>query len=514
MKKILITTNWEVGQSNVCLAVAHALVQADPTAQVHFASQEPIREAFKITADHAKQQFPSSKPIIFHPIAGKSMVDALLHAEPTIQLFEATSRPPTFLNIINIISKIMTTLLPWTAEDFCQSYNSLVEIINTVQPDLVVTDCLFSPGLTVCSHLNLKHVVISPNTLKDFCVSSQPRFQFFWKYPSMGSAFPCPVPWNLIPLNIFFVFLSIYYFITDARFYKTIKEISELTGGVKVVGMQHLTAPITKPENAEKRTKVLVGCSREVDFPLEFIPDHIIPCGSIVRAVKPVLEVDPELDAWLKKGPTVFLALGSHIELTEKEALEVAGAFRFLFDAVDAKAVDEIGGVQGKLQVYWKLQKREVDGEYGWDKGSKIWKVLAREMDSDRVRIIKWVKPEPAAVLQTGSVVCVANHGGANSYYDAITAGVPQVSLPVWFDCYDFASRVEVLGVGKWGNRRAMPRSSTQELGAALVNVVLEQNLEYKVKASKLAKLCAKAPGAEVAAAAILSEYRRTGMQI
>ena len=51
-------------------------------------------------------------------------------------------------------------------------------------------------------------------------------------------------------------------------------------------------------------------------------------------------------------------------------------------------------------------------------------------------------------------------------------AGVPHVVLPVWYDTYDFATRVEWLGIGVWGNKTAAPSIDGAELGAALVRVV------------------------------------------
>jgi len=49
---------------------------------------------------------------------------------------------------------------------------------------------------------------------------------------------------------------------------------------------------------------------------------------------------------------------------------------------------------------------------------------------------------------------------------------VPQVVLPAWADCYDFANRAELLGVGRWANKQAKPRWKRDELGAALVEVL------------------------------------------
>ncbi|XWW92174.1 hypothetical protein V2A60_000097 [Cordyceps javanica] len=77
------------------------------------------------------------------------------------------------------------------------------------------------------------------------------------------------------------------------------------------------------------------------------------------------------------------------------------------------------------------------------------------------------------SVLRSGSVVCSVNHGGANTYFEAVSAGVPQIVLPVWYDTYDFARRVEYFGIGKIGNYSNAPKCSTAELAPILEQVVL-----------------------------------------
>lgn len=87
------------------------------------------------------------------------------------------------------------------------------------------------------------------------------------------------------------------------------------------------------------------------------------------------------------------------------------------------------------------------------------------------------------------------------------SAGVPQVLLPSWADCYDFGVRVEYLGIGRWGNKQAMPRWTAAELGPILVDVVMGPGADaFRAKAKELAAICAETPGATMAAKAILDE--------
>ena len=154
-------------------------------------------------------------------------------------------------------------------------------------------------------------------------------------------------------------------------------------------------------------------------------------------------------------------------------AHEMAGAIRILLDRCP------------DMQVLWKLIKH---GEYD-DSFSEI---LTQELGTDRIRIRGWLEAEPLAILQTGHISCVVHHGGATSYYEAISyvtvsshhyvkslligdftrTGVPQVICPLWLDCLDYAARVEWLGIGIDANRKVGYPIEAVELGLAMAKVV------------------------------------------
>jgi UDP:flavonoid glycosyltransferase YjiC (YdhE family) len=80
------------------------------------------------------------------------------------------------------------------------------------------------------------------------------------------------------------------------------------------------------------------------------------------------------------------------------------------------------------------------------------------------------------------------------------SAGVPQVVLPVWIDTYDFAIRVEYLGIGIWGNRVSAPYAEGLELSQALVQVVDgDDSAAMLAKAKQIAVPFQNRPGRHVA---------------
>jgi len=83
------------------------------------------------------------------------------------------------------------------------------------------------------------------------------------------------------------------------------------------------------------------------------------------------------------------------------------------------------------------------------------------------------------------------------------SAGVPHIVLPVWIDCFDFANRAELLGIGRWANRRTLPLNSARELGPVLVDVVLgdRHSESMRRRAEELAAVCGRDGGGRVVAA-------------
>lgn len=87
---------------------------------------------------------------------------------------------------------------------------------------------------------------------------------------------------------------------------------------------------------------------------------------------------------------------------------------------------------------------------------------------------------------------------------------MPQVVIPAWLDCYDFANRAEILGIGRWGNKKALPHITKEELGPILVDVVLGPRAsKMRARVKELAEMCAKTPGVTVAASNILDELKK-----
>ena len=199
------------------------------------------------------------------------------------------------------------------------------------------------------------------------------------------------MPWYLIPANIFLVLVLIIVIATAPEFRELTKE-RRRKGIVNVY-------PLFEPY--DKNVQYIYPAAPELDFPLK-CPSNVTLCGPILLPVQPVTQADSNLHTWLNRAPTVLIHFGSHFVADLNFAHEMAGAIRSFFDKCP------------NAQVLWKLIKH---GGYDDD----FSKVLTRELNTDRVRITGWLDAEPLAILQTGHISCVVHHGGATSYYEAIS---------------------------------------------------------------------------------------------
>ncbi|KAJ4865374.1 UDP-glucoronosyl and UDP-glucosyl transferase domain-containing protein [Trichoderma breve] len=481
-RRILLITNVECGELDLFLATAQSLLETDPGLDLHLAT-------FSGLDDDA---LPVG--VIYHQINGISMYQAieelLNRTQDEGSISEPFAGPPGFRKTRRAIRAYASQIMPYTGRQMVDVFTSIVDIIRNLNPDLVVVDSLMSAGLTACYHLEVKFVCLGPNSIKDFAASEQPRKAGLWKFPALFSQFEYPVPWSKVPLNFHF---SLY----TAKAIKNDPQRKEVQSYLTAHTI--LRGPLDLLKNRPEGLKILVGSLPELDFPL-VVPSHVIPCGPIIRRCQPLEETDAKLAEWLAHGRTIYVNMGAVVKVPVDQAIEIAKALKMVIDTFNRQAE------KGRLQVLWKLKKK---GRYSvYEPTCSIAKILRQEFAHDRVRIVDWVQPEPVSILRTGNVVCSVHHGGANSFNEAIVSGVPQLVLPVWGLCYDYAQRVERLGVGRCGNPTSKPRWTAEELSRELLNVLVgDEAKAIKANALAVKKICKQnGSGADCAAMAILNE--------
>jgi hypothetical protein len=148
--------------------------------------------------------------------------------------------------------------------------------------------------------------------------------------------------------------------------------------------------------------------SVDIDFPLTIIPENVVPCGPIAVSTAPASQQDPELATWIARAPTVLINLGSHVDFDRVGALEMAGAINILLTN------------HTDIQVLWKVNERKDLAGVIEKFADELTDQLSEAISSSRVRLEKWLSIDPSAMFHTGNIVAVVNHGGANSYGEAV----------------------------------------------------------------------------------------------
>ncbi|KAL2222296.1 hypothetical protein M432DRAFT_636920 [Thermoascus aurantiacus ATCC 26904] len=490
--RLLFVTNSEYGQTTVMLAVIHELLVRDEF-DIHVASHSPLLPRVRELVETHRHAYPrpfvvssgeeetstgDDKPkVVFHTISGLSVQELLVRDN----LDREMPHPPGVSGAILSYDRIADYNIRYTGPEYMERYHSCVDIIKRVDPVLAIVDPAVNPGLDACLQLGQKHMILSPLPYFVTINSEQPNAAALWKYPALSSGFPYPLPWYLIPANIYLNLRFIWSILNDPR----IKAINQARA------QEGLKGPIPMFVSYNKDRLYLLPDLPELDYPYH-IPDNVIGCGPMVLPSAPLSAVDPELDQWLSRGgPTVVINLGTH----------------FLFDAAQARAIatglKAVMARKPDLRVLWKLKSKKGDAVI-----TDHEEVLAEEIKAGRARIVPWLKADPIVVLQNENVVCSVHHGGANSFYEACKVGVPHVVLPQWWDTYDFARKAEYLGIGAYGNRSSAPRVEADEFREALEFAL---SPEAAAKARIIRDICASKKEGRVWACEEITKLARSG---
>ncbi|KAF1809653.1 UDP-Glycosyltransferase/glycogen phosphorylase [Eremomyces bilateralis CBS 781.70] len=409
---ILFLTNEHAGLCNVLLATAYALLENHPHIQVHFASFPKLERRVRETSAFLTTM-KTVPGITFHPLPGPTYTEALLEFRSETSIIH----PPGLAGIDTMAPNLPDFISPWAAGEYYNIYKAISETIDQVDPAVIALDTMLAPGFDATREKRRVHALVTPNILADMMPAEQPKYTLFWKYPALGSGFPYPVPWKLIPANIYINFRVIMSFLSapQVREKRAFLKEKGLENPVDFMGLYHPEVPWI--------TQTLPGAHT----PLNIIPRNVVLAGPInLAGTETVSESGAELLAWLQQKPTVLISLGSGFKYTHHDATVMTEAIRQVLLATD-------------VQVLWKMVKLEA---YNADFIS-----AAMEEAAGRFRVVKWLDVEPPTLLQSGHIAAFVHHGGAGCYHDGLSGGVPQVILPQWVDLYNFAQLVEDLGI-------------------------------------------------------------------
>ncbi|KAI3340727.1 hypothetical protein F4824DRAFT_452008 [Ustulina deusta] len=470
---VLFFINTEYGLSNVHLATTGALLEKHPGIDVHIASFPRLASKVAKVASLAQQKSKAAKDIQFHELPGREYAEALSNQVGGVggKSIRHLLHPPGMKGINEIMRIVQPAISPWDGGDHVEIYQKAREIMEAVDPAVVVLDIALRPAIDAAIQNNRLYTYLAPNVLADTFWIDQPFRTMFMKFPRIGCDFPSPLPWQKVPENIYFTARFIYGVLTKPDFNGT-KDKLEAHG---IENM--LTAK--RPDDRPWISQNMVGAS----IPLDVVPPNVTSTGPIIFDAEPAIGQDPDLVAWLSRAPTVLVNLGSLFTYSEHHATTMA------------LALEEVLAKKTDVQVLWKMAKAE-------DVPDNYTLPVKNIIDQGRLKVTNWLTVSPASILDTGYVVASVHHGGANCYHEAIAAGIPQVVLPMWLDCYNYAQLAEDVGVGVYANRASAPYWTVEGLRESFLRVLDggEAGSRMREKAKRLGEMARKDPGRYVAA--------------
>lgn len=235
----------------------------------------------------------------------------------------------------------------------------------------------------------------------------------FTNIHSIASAFRYPVPWYLVPANIYLKLVGLWILITSPRVKGLIKW-RQSRGLPKLPPVFNIW---------EKQNEYLVVSVPETEYPC-YVPSNVTACGPILLPARSVSEDDPKLQAWLAGAPTVLINLGSHIRMDDEMAQQFALGLKIVLQRMPG------------IQILWKLKthgglavsskSNAASGFSGTSIRKESLEAIEPWISNGSVKILEWLSVDPLAILQSGHVVCSVHHGGSNSFHEALRFVFPK----------------------------------------------------------------------------------------
>lgn len=177
----LFLANYEHGLSNVFIATAFSMLENFPEIELHYASWEKVKMKTDRISKFAKESNPAARDVIFHQIKGQGYAEAMTALGVSM---DSVMNEPGWRGIGPFAKNMQDFICPWEPEEFYNLYTELGQLIDEIDPAVIVVDTLLSPAIDATREKNRQHIILTPNTHVDNFLALQPYGGMFWKYPA------------------------------------------------------------------------------------------------------------------------------------------------------------------------------------------------------------------------------------------------------------------------------------------------------------------------------------------
>lgn len=181
---VLFFANAEYGLSNVHLATASALLERHPEIDVHIASFPRVASKIAKVASLARRKVKTAKDIHFHELPGPEYAQALSDRMGGLgrKSIRHMVHAPGIKGIDQVMRSVMPAMSPWDGREHVRLYEKASELIQTIDPAVVILDIAMRPAIDAARQNNRLYAYVTPNVLADTFWAEQPNGAMFWKY--------------------------------------------------------------------------------------------------------------------------------------------------------------------------------------------------------------------------------------------------------------------------------------------------------------------------------------------
>lgn len=183
---VLFLSLAESGQINVQLATCQALLGRHPSINIHVASFSGMADRVNQVSSYGLRKSPSARAITFHEIPGSGRITSMMRQLGCKgdSVVDCLMHPPGARGIDLLAPQLEFAIWAWPGQEHEAIYEHIKELIQQIDPAVVIVDQAFRPALDAIHKLSWNHIIITPLALADLFSAIQPYASVFWKYPS------------------------------------------------------------------------------------------------------------------------------------------------------------------------------------------------------------------------------------------------------------------------------------------------------------------------------------------
>jgi hypothetical protein len=176
---VLVLTDSHHGLCNAHLAAVSALIENHPSVEIHYGSFPGLATKLERIEENAKAKNPEAK-VHWYQFDPPSIVDEIRSQKGGAS---GIRTPPGLPGLQAFGDMLAFFIAAWGKEAHLKLYRGIVDVIEEVDPAIIILDPWFRPGIDAARNLNRKRAYVSPNALLDNLSIMQPLGAHFWKYP-------------------------------------------------------------------------------------------------------------------------------------------------------------------------------------------------------------------------------------------------------------------------------------------------------------------------------------------